>query len=176
MQTVLPTAGPGSLQSREDPSLRSGKVRPLIPEKFYHEFQLYGFEWTLIKVKYFIYTLFFFSMKNVTNLGPATDFYKKLALECSAQQVAVDLFMLNGQYTDIASICKYLIETWYSGVKWCWNLHYVMISMYKDHVDFLYFQLVYPSILADVSITTLCSMLLKTRHWLRSMRQIWGGI
>lgn len=66
MQTVLPTAGPGSLQSREDPSLRSGK--------------------------------------NVTNLGPATDFYKKLALECSAQQVAVDLFMLNGQYTDIASI------------------------------------------------------------------------
>lgn len=103
-------------------------------------------------------------MKNVTNLGPATDFYKKLALECSAQQVAVDLFMLNGQYTDIASICKYLIETWYSGVKWCWNLHYVMISMYKDHVDFLYFQLVYPSILADVSITTLCSMLLKTRH------------
>lgn len=40
MQTVLPTAGPGSLQSREDPSLRSGKVRPLIPEKFYYEFQL----------------------------------------------------------------------------------------------------------------------------------------
>ncbi|XP_062583448.1 protein transport protein Sec24A-like isoform X2 [Saccostrea cucullata] len=66
MQTVLPTAGPGSLQSREDPSLRSGK--------------------------------------NVTNLGPATDFYKKLALDCSAQQVAVDLFMLNGQYADIASI------------------------------------------------------------------------
>ncbi|XP_048764632.2 protein transport protein Sec24A-like isoform X2 [Ostrea edulis] len=66
MQTVLPTAGPGSLQSREDPSLRSGK--------------------------------------NVANLGPAIDFYKKLALDCSAQQVAVDLFMLNGQYADIASI------------------------------------------------------------------------
>ena len=62
------------------------------------------------------YLYSFFSMKNVTNLGPATDFYKKLALECSAQQVAVDLFMLNGQYTDIASICKYLIETWYCSV------------------------------------------------------------
>lgn len=44
------------------------------------------------------------------------------------------------------------------------NLYYVMISMYKDHVDFLYFQLVYPSTLAAVSNTTLCSMLLKTRH------------
>jgi hypothetical protein len=29
--------------------------------------------------------------QNVSNLGPATDFYKKLALDCSAQQVAVDL-------------------------------------------------------------------------------------
>ena len=45
--------------------------------------------------------------QNVSNLGPATDFYKKLALDCSAQQVAVDLMMLNGQYADISSICKY---------------------------------------------------------------------
>lgn len=51
-----------------------------------------------------------------------------------------------------------------SGVKCCSNLYYVMIPMYKDHMVFLYFQLVYPSILAAVSITTLCSMLLKTRH------------
>jgi protein transport protein SEC24 len=28
-------------------------------------------------------------------LNPAIDFYKRLALECSAQQVAVDLFILN---------------------------------------------------------------------------------
>ncbi|KAL8573166.1 hypothetical protein ACOMHN_036151 [Nucella lapillus] len=41
---------------------------------------------------------------NVCNLGPASDFYKKLALDCSAQQVAVDLFMLNGQYADLASV------------------------------------------------------------------------
>lgn len=42
--------------------------------------------------------------KNVQNLGPVTDFYKKLALDCSAQQIAVDIFMLNSQYADIATI------------------------------------------------------------------------
>lgn len=42
--------------------------------------------------------------KDVPNLGPATDFYKKLALDCSAQQIAVDLFMLNSQYIDMASV------------------------------------------------------------------------
>ncbi|XP_070186969.1 protein transport protein Sec24A-like isoform X2 [Littorina saxatilis] len=41
---------------------------------------------------------------NSSNLGPASDFYKKLALDCSAQQVAVDLFLLNGQYADIATV------------------------------------------------------------------------
>jgi len=40
----------------------------------------------------------------VQHLGPATDFYKKLSLDCSAQQVAVDIFMLNTQYADIASV------------------------------------------------------------------------
>ena len=42
--------------------------------------------------------------KNVQNLGPSTDFYKKLALDCSAQQIAVDLFLLNSQYADIATV------------------------------------------------------------------------
>ncbi|XP_067847596.1 protein transport protein Sec24B-like isoform X2 [Heptranchias perlo] len=42
--------------------------------------------------------------KGVQHLGPATDFYKKLALDCSGQQVAVDLFLLSGQYTDMASL------------------------------------------------------------------------
>ncbi|BFZ17692.1 hypothetical protein BsWGS_20731 [Bradybaena similaris] len=44
------------------------------------------------------------SGKNATNIGPATDFYKKLALDCSKHQIAVDLFMLNGQYADIATL------------------------------------------------------------------------
>ncbi|KAK2498146.1 hypothetical protein MC885_021186 [Smutsia gigantea] len=38
------------------------------------------------------------------HLTPSTDFYKKLALDCSGQQVAVDLFLLSGQYSDLASM------------------------------------------------------------------------
>ncbi|XP_014340472.2 protein transport protein Sec24A-like [Latimeria chalumnae] len=37
-------------------------------------------------------------------LAPATDFYKDLALECCAQHIAVDLFLLSGQYSDLASL------------------------------------------------------------------------
>ena len=37
-------------------------------------------------------------------LGPTTDFYKKLALECSGQQVAVDLFVLANQHIDLATM------------------------------------------------------------------------
>ncbi|KAL4641601.1 protein transport protein Sec24B isoform X4 [Arapaima gigas] len=44
------------------------------------------------------------STKGVQHLGPATDFYKKLALDCSGQQVAVDLFLLSSQYSDLASL------------------------------------------------------------------------
>ncbi|XP_078532711.1 protein transport protein Sec24B isoform X3 [Lissotriton helveticus] len=44
------------------------------------------------------------STKFVQHLGPATDFYKKLALDCSGQQTAVDLFLLSSQYSDLASL------------------------------------------------------------------------
>ncbi|XP_068596232.1 protein transport protein Sec24B [Brachionichthys hirsutus] len=42
--------------------------------------------------------------KEVQHLGPATDFYKKLSLDCSGQQVGVDLFLLSSQYADLASL------------------------------------------------------------------------
>lgn len=42
--------------------------------------------------------------KDTQNMGPATDFYKKLALDCSGQQIAVDLFALNSQYVDLATL------------------------------------------------------------------------
>ncbi|XP_044743639.1 protein transport protein Sec24A [Chrysoperla carnea] len=41
---------------------------------------------------------------DVQHLNPATDFYKRLALDCSAHQVAVDLFILNSQYIDLSTI------------------------------------------------------------------------
>ncbi|XP_028816465.1 protein transport protein Sec24B isoform X2 [Denticeps clupeoides] len=44
------------------------------------------------------------STKAVQHLGPATDFYKKLALDCSGQQIGVDLFLLSSQYSDLASL------------------------------------------------------------------------
>ncbi|XP_051900525.1 protein transport protein Sec24B-like isoform X2 [Pristis pectinata] len=44
------------------------------------------------------------TIKGALHLGPATDFYKKFALDCSGQQVAVDLFLLSGQYSDLASL------------------------------------------------------------------------
>ena len=37
-------------------------------------------------------------------LGPQTDFYKKLALDCSGQQVAVDVWTLSGTYVDLATL------------------------------------------------------------------------
>uniref|UniRef100_A0A8B9TUI0 SEC24 homolog A, COPII coat complex component n=1 Tax=Anas platyrhynchos TaxID=8839 RepID=A0A8B9TUI0_ANAPL len=44
------------------------------------------------------------ALKSEIHLTPSTDFYKKLALDCSGQQVAVDLFLLSGQYSDLASL------------------------------------------------------------------------
>uniref|UniRef100_A0A1I7YZF0 Protein transport protein SEC24 n=1 Tax=Steinernema glaseri TaxID=37863 RepID=A0A1I7YZF0_9BILA len=40
----------------------------------------------------------------VKNMGPATDFYKSFALECTGNQIAVDLFMLSSQYNDLATL------------------------------------------------------------------------
>ncbi|XP_067280125.1 protein transport protein Sec24A isoform X3 [Pseudorasbora parva] len=42
--------------------------------------------------------------KEVQHLSPATDFYKKLALDCSGHHVAVDLFLLSSQYCDLSSL------------------------------------------------------------------------
>lgn len=46
------------------------------------------------------------SGKDVPHLNPATDFYKRFALDCSGQQIAIDLFLLNSQYSDLATLCK----------------------------------------------------------------------
>uniref|UniRef100_A0A3P8WBU6 SEC24 homolog A, COPII coat complex component n=1 Tax=Cynoglossus semilaevis TaxID=244447 RepID=A0A3P8WBU6_CYNSE len=44
------------------------------------------------------------SAKDIQHLSPATDFYKKLALDCSGQHIAVDLFLLSSRYCDLASL------------------------------------------------------------------------
>lgn len=45
--------------------------------------------------------------KEVHHLGPQTDFYKRLSLDCSTQQISVDLFLVNAQYADLATISKF---------------------------------------------------------------------
>merc|ERR1719422_1243735 len=43
-------------------------------------------------------------VSDTATLNPSTDFYKKLALDCSGQQIAVDLFVLQNQHCDLATI------------------------------------------------------------------------
>jgi len=48
--------------------------------------------------------------KDPAGLAPQIDFYKKMALDCAGVHVAVDLFMFNSQYADLAtlsSVSKY---------------------------------------------------------------------
>lgn len=65
------------------------------------------------------------SAKEIQHLGPATDFYKRLALDCSAQQIAVDLFVLNSQYCDIATLCKFKKKEIQFIKKMCYNLFHL---------------------------------------------------
>ncbi|XP_041976127.1 protein transport protein Sec24A [Aricia agestis] len=44
------------------------------------------------------------SGKEVAHLNPATDFYKRLALDSSGAQVAIDLFLLSAHYCDLATL------------------------------------------------------------------------
>ncbi|VDO43383.1 unnamed protein product [Onchocerca flexuosa] len=43
----------------------------------------------------------------VPNLCPANDYYKRLALECTGHQIAVDLFLMNSQYSDLSTLGKF---------------------------------------------------------------------
>lgn len=54
-------------------------------------------------MKFLIHAVAF---QDAVKLNPATDFYKKLALDCAADQVSVDVFLLSSQYSDIASLSK----------------------------------------------------------------------
>eukprot|EP00794_Sanderia_malayensis_P007166 gene7166-7972_t len=42
--------------------------------------------------------------KDSQKLNPSTDFYKKLALECAGDQIAIDLFVLAAQHVDLTSL------------------------------------------------------------------------
>lgn len=63
----------------------------------------------LSSLSYLLCFCFLFCFQDIQHLSPATDFYKKLALDCSGQQVAVDLFLLSAQYCDLASLGEFVM-------------------------------------------------------------------
>ncbi|VDM08411.1 unnamed protein product [Wuchereria bancrofti] len=46
------------------------------------------------------------NQQEVPNLCPTNDYYKRLALECTGHQIAVDLFLMNNQYSDLSTLGK----------------------------------------------------------------------
>lgn len=46
------------------------------------------------------------TIQNTLSMSPGSDFYKKLALECSSQQIAVDVFAFCGMFTDLPTVCE----------------------------------------------------------------------
>lgn len=92
------------------------------------------------------------SAKEIQHLGPATDFYKRLALECSGQQIAVDVFLLNSQYSDLATICTYDKE---------------YVHMLYSYSSFI-FQLVSVNSVADACITSLYLIAVRLSKWSNS--------
>uniref|UniRef100_A0A9J2PJM2 Sec23/Sec24 trunk domain-containing protein n=1 Tax=Ascaris lumbricoides TaxID=6252 RepID=A0A9J2PJM2_ASCLU len=71
---------------------------------------------------------------DVQNLGPATDFYKSFALECTGHQVAIDLFLLNTQYADLATLSE--VAKFSSGCV----LHYSGYHITRNEVQVKRFQ------------------------------------
>lgn len=43
-------------------------------------------------------------------LEPQNSFYKNLAIDCSPSQISFDLFLFNGQYADVATLCNDLFK------------------------------------------------------------------
>uniref|UniRef100_A0A915CY19 Uncharacterized protein n=1 Tax=Ditylenchus dipsaci TaxID=166011 RepID=A0A915CY19_9BILA len=44
--------------------------------------------------------------ENKPNIGPSTDFYKRLALECTGKQIGVDLFVMGERHVDISTLSE----------------------------------------------------------------------
>ena len=58
-------------------------------------------------------------------MGASNDFYKKLALECSAQQISVDLFVFSNprRFIDLTTICE------------CYNDYMSVLYNYNNYYD-----------------------------------------
>ncbi|VDN82098.1 unnamed protein product [Brugia pahangi] len=86
--TIIPDLGPGALRIRENPDQQAVSVDNILP-------------------------VFMDSLQEVSNLCPTNDYYKRLALECTGHQIAVDLFLMNNRYSDLSTLGNSLF-LWYS--------------------------------------------------------------
>lgn len=88
IQTSMPNIGPGVIKMREQTSATK----------------------MVLANRGVLYNALSFSLQDQLNMSAGSDFYKKLALECSAQQIAVDLFVFSNtsQFLDLPTICKLL--------------------------------------------------------------------
>ena len=86
LQTTIPNIGPGALKFKDDDekTTSQGKVKQNI--------------FILYHCYVFVY------LQEKLTLSPSSDFYKKLALECSAQQIGVDLFLMSSRYSDLTTM------------------------------------------------------------------------
>ena len=67
---------------------------------------LFDFAVILIMLKISLVIPVLLLFQDSQKLCPNTDFYKNLALDCAGDQVAIDLFILTGQFVDLASLCE----------------------------------------------------------------------
>lgn len=86
-QLLAPIGGRISLFTCSRPSLGQGTLRPLDPQAVDQK------------------------------LTPTSDFYKRMALDCTTQQISVDLFALNTEYSDVATMGECSAGLWAD--VWC---------------------------------------------------------
>ena len=72
-------------------------------------------------------------------MAPASDFYKKLALDLSSQQIAVDLFAFSSQFIDLSTICKLSLPPLFY-FDYSWMMEYILsLHLFLYHFNFTVF-------------------------------------
>ncbi|XP_043535083.1 protein transport protein Sec24A-like isoform X4 [Chiloscyllium plagiosum] len=93
------------------------------------------------------------------HLGPATDFYKVLSMEFCGQQIGVDLFLLNQQHIDLASL-GLMLDTFY-GNSFLQTTQMLSLPYVRPQAEFA-FQMMIDGAVTESSLVVFQSSLLYT--------------
>ena len=85
--TSRPSIGPGAVSKEAPPPGATKRVKTRI-------------------ICVYVTLYFDLTSQDQINMSASTDFYKKIALECSSQQIAMDLFVCTSQNVDLVTICE----------------------------------------------------------------------